>query len=100
MGDSGSELRERFEAPLERAAALTRRTMQAFPIRVWRRFLRRNGFLLSAGMSYQGLFAVFGLLYTGFASVGLWLGGSERAIRLVTRIAPITSPASSARTAW
>ncbi|GAA4477779.1 YihY/virulence factor BrkB family protein [Microbacterium panaciterrae] len=87
MAESESELRARLEAPIERAAALTRRTMRAFPIRVWRRFLQRNGFLLSAGMSYQGLFAVFGLLYIAFASAGLWLGGSERAIALLTAIA-------------
>ncbi|MFB7844610.1 YihY/virulence factor BrkB family protein [Microbacterium sp. NPDC056052] len=87
MVDSDSELRARFEAPIERAAAITRRTMRAFPIRVWRRFLQRNGFLLSAGMSYQGLFAVFGLLYIAFASAGLWLGGSQQAITLLTAIA-------------
>ena len=87
MVDSDSELRARFEAPIERAAAITRRTMRAFPIRVWRRFLQRNGFLLSAGMSYQGLFAVFGLLYMAFATAGLWLGGSDQAIALVTAIA-------------
>ncbi|MBS1675320.1 MAG: YihY/virulence factor BrkB family protein [Actinobacteria bacterium] len=61
--------------------------MRTFPIRVWRRFLQRNGFLLSAGMSYQGLFAVFGILYLAFASVGLWLGGSAQAIRIITAIA-------------
>ena len=87
MVDSEPELRARLEAPIERAAAITRRTMQAFPIRVWRRFLQRNGFLLSAGMSYQGLFAVFGLLYIAFASAGLWLGGSDQAIAMVTMIA-------------
>ncbi|MBS1904969.1 MAG: YihY/virulence factor BrkB family protein [Actinobacteria bacterium] len=54
--------------------------MQAFPIRVWRRFLQRNGFLLAASLSYQSLFAVFAVLYTAFAIVGLWLGGSELAI--------------------
>lgn len=87
MADTDAELRARLEAPIERAAALTRRTMRAFPIRVWRRFLQQGGFLLSAGMSYQGLFAVFGLLYIAFASAGLWLGGSERAIALLTAVA-------------
>lgn len=87
MAESDSELRARLEAPIERAAAITRRTMRTFPIRVWRRFLQRNGFLLSAGMSYQGLFAVFGILYLAFASVGLWLGGSAQAIRIITAIA-------------
>lgn len=67
-----------------RAVDLKERTLDAFPVRVWRRFLRHNGFLLSAGMSYQGLFALFGLLYITFAAVGLWLGGSERAIRALT----------------
>lgn len=80
MADSESELRARLEAPIERAAALTRRTMRTFPIRVWRRFLQRNGFLLAASLSYQSLFAVFAVLYTAFAIVGLWLGGSELAI--------------------
>lgn len=87
MAESDSERRARLEAPIERAAAITRRTMQAFPIRVWRRFLQRNGFLLSAGMSYQGLFAVFGLLYIAFASAGLWLGDSQRAIAVLTAVA-------------
>lgn len=87
MTDRESELRARIEVPLERAVALSRRTMKAFPIRVWRRFLRRNGFLLSAGMAYQGLFAVFGLLYIAFAAAGIWLGGSETAIRFVIDVA-------------
>lgn len=47
---------------------------------MWRRFLRRNGFLLAASISYQSLFAIFATLYTAFAAVGLWLGGSQAAI--------------------
>ncbi len=72
-------LRERFDAPIEAANSVRERALAAFPVRVWRHFLRQNGFLLSAGMSYQGLFALFALLYMAFAGVGIWLGGSDRA---------------------
>jgi len=75
-----SALRERLDEPIEHATALTRRTMAWFPVRVWRHFLRHNGFLLAASISYQSLFAVFAVLYTAFAIVGVWLGGSARAI--------------------
>lgn len=80
MVDSGPDLRARLEAPIGRAAAITRRTMRAFPIRVWRHFLQNNGFLLAASLSYQSLFTVFAVLYTAFAIVGLWLGASDAAI--------------------
>jgi len=69
-------VRERLDEPLARAAQV----VQWFPIRVWRHFLRHNGFLLAAGMSYQGIFAVFSALYLSFAAVGIWLGGSKPAI--------------------
>ena len=74
------ELRERFDEPIERATAITRRTLAWFPIRVWRQFLQHNGFLLAAAISYQSLFAIFAVLYTAFAIVGVWLGGSQSAI--------------------
>lgn len=73
-------LRGRFEAPLERVVELRDRTLAIFPVRVWRNFSYSNGFLLSAGMSYYVLFALFALLYVAFAGVGLWLGGSSAAI--------------------
>ena len=73
-------LHARFETPLNRATALTRRTLAWFPIRVWRHFLRHNGFLLAAGVSYQALFATFAGIYVAFAIAGLWLGGSPQAI--------------------
>ncbi|MCR2828486.1 YihY/virulence factor BrkB family protein, partial [Microbacterium sp. zg.Y909] len=75
-----SVLRERLDEPIERASALRRRTLAAFPVRVWRHFLRHNGFLLAASISYQSLFAMFAVLYFAFAIVGLWLGGSKQAI--------------------
>ncbi len=73
-------LRVRFDQPINRATALTRRTLAWFPIRVWRHFLQHNGFLLAAGVSYQSLFAIFGVIYLAFAIVGLWLGASNAAI--------------------
>ncbi len=73
-------MRDRFDTPLSKATALTRRTLATFPVRTWRHFLQHNGFLLAAGISYQGLFAFFAALYVAFAGIGLWLGGSEEAV--------------------
>lgn len=75
-------VRDRLDQPIARAAKLA----TLFPVRVWRHFLRHNGFLLAAGMSYQGLFAMFSALYLAFASVGIWLGGSPEAIRALIRV--------------
>lgn len=65
---------------MERATALTTRTLGLFPVRVWRHFLQHNGFLLAAGVSYQALFAIFAAVYLAFAIIGLWLGGSPEAV--------------------
>lgn len=65
---------------MERATALTQRTLGLFPVRVWRHFLQHNGFLLAAGVSYQALFAIFAAIYLAFAIAGLWLGGSTEAV--------------------
>lgn len=73
-------LRVRFDEPISKATAITQRTLGWFPVRVWRRFLQRNGFLLAAGVSYQALFATFAGIYVAFAIAGLWLGGSTEAI--------------------
>jgi membrane protein len=70
----------RLDAAVERATALTQRTLGLFPVRVWRHFLQHNGFLLAAGVSYQALFAIFAAIYVAFAIAGLWLGGSEEAV--------------------
>ncbi len=71
---------------MQRATELTRQTLSWFPIRVWRHFLRHNGFLLAAGVSYQSLFAIFGVLYLAFAIVGLWIGASPAAINRMIEI--------------
>jgi len=70
----------RLDAAVERATALTQRTLGLFPVRVWRHFLQHNGFLLAAGVSYQALFAIFAAIYLAFAIAGLWLGGSDEAV--------------------
>lgn len=71
---------------IERVTQLKDRTLAAFPVRVWRNFSFKNGFLLSAGMSYYVLFALFSLLYVAFAGAGLWLGGSTTAIGALVRL--------------
>lgn len=80
MSEPGSAIDGRLDAAVERATALTRRTLGLFPVRVWRHFLQHNGFLLAAGVSYQALFAIFAAIYLAFAIAGLWLGGSEEAV--------------------
>ncbi|MBD3941923.1 YihY/virulence factor BrkB family protein [Microbacterium sp. NEAU-LLC] len=79
-------LRERFDEPISKASALTRRTLGWFPVRVWRHFLQHNGFLLAAGVSYQALFATFAGIYVAFAIVGLWLGASQSAINWLVQL--------------
>lgn len=79
-------LRTRLEEPFERVVELKDRTLAAFPVRVWRNFSFSNGFLLSAGMSYYVLFALFALFYVVFAGAGLWLGGSATAIDALVRL--------------
>jgi len=80
VSEPGSATDGRLDAAVERATALTRRTLGLFPVRVWRHFLQHNGFLLAAGVSYQALFAIFAAVYLAFAITGLWLGGSEEAV--------------------
>jgi membrane protein len=78
---SGNEsFRERFEEPISRVSDLTQRTMALFPVRVWRHFLARNGFLLSSGMSYQALFAIFAAVYVVFAVAGIWLTADSQTL--------------------
>jgi membrane protein len=79
-------LRERFDEPIARAAALTQRTLAWFPVRVWRNFLQHEGFLLAAGVSYQALFAGFAAIYVVFAIAGLWLGDSVNAVQGLTAV--------------
>jgi len=93
---ASTALRQRFDEPLTRASEITRRTLAWFPIRVWRHFLRSNGFLLAASISYQSLFAMFAVVYVAFAVIGIWLGASttasSRAIDTMIRIINLYIP--------
>ena len=93
LGGDQASLRERFDAPISKATALTQRTLAWFPVRVWRHFLQHNGFLLAAGVSYQALFAIFAAIYVAFAIAGLWLGGSADAVEGSSTSSTATSPA-------
>ncbi|MFE5672389.1 YhjD/YihY/BrkB family envelope integrity protein [Agromyces sp. NPDC056523] len=85
--DVAESMRERFDEPIAKVEDLTQRTMALFPVRVWRHFLARNGFLLTAGMSYQSLFAVFAAIYIVFAVAGIWLLGDDETLdALITLI--------------
>lgn len=84
---SSRPFRTRLDARFERVVELKDRTLAVFPVRVWRNFSFNNGFLLSAGMSYYALFALFALIYVAFAGAGLWLGASAGAIDALVRLA-------------
>lgn len=64
--------RPAVERQLARLRRATSWTMNWFPVRVWRRVLAYNGLLLSAGVSYEALFATFAALYLGLAVFGVW----------------------------
>jgi len=76
----GEQARQRFEPQIHTVTTITEKTMALFPVRVWRLFLARNGFLLSAGMSYQALFAIFAAVYVVFAVAGIWLTGNPETL--------------------
>lgn len=74
-------IRDRLEEPISTVTTITHKTMALFPVRVWRHFLARNGFLLSAGMSYQAIFAIFAAVYVAFAVAGIWLTGNTNTLQ-------------------
>ena len=73
-------IRDRFEQPISTFSTLTQKTLALFPVRVWRHFLDRNGFILSSGMSYQALFAIFAAVYVAFAVFGIWLTSNDQTL--------------------
>ncbi|WP_022893682.1 YihY/virulence factor BrkB family protein [Agromyces subbeticus] len=85
-------LRDRFEAPISRVTTLTQKTLALFPVRVWRHFLDRNGFILSSGMSYQALFAIFAAVYVVFAVGGIWLTGNPETLNAFIRLLNTYAP--------
>jgi uncharacterized BrkB/YihY/UPF0761 family membrane protein len=46
------------------------------PTRVFMHYTARRGPILAAGLSYQGIFSVFGAVLAGFSVAGLVLAGS------------------------
>ena len=48
FAESSERLRDRIDGPLGHAEKLARGAAGWFPVRVWRRFLRHDGFLLAA----------------------------------------------------
>ncbi|WP_394551099.1 YhjD/YihY/BrkB family envelope integrity protein [Agromyces sp. MMS24-JH15] len=92
LAAASETIRERLDPQIRTVSRLTSRTLALFPVRVWRHFLAQNGFILSSGMSYQSLFAVFAGVYVLFAIAGIWFVGSEPAmnafVTLVNTYAP------------
>lgn len=72
--------------------ALVHKTLVLFPVRVWRHFLDKNGFLLAAGMSYQALFAVFAGVYVGTSIVVLWFGGRVETVDALVALVNFAIP--------
>lgn len=84
-----SEQKRGFKHHLRRAQRATAQLVIWFPIRVWRRVLQYNGLLLSAGVSYQALFATFAAVYVGISVFGLWFVSEDH--RLTTLIESINA---------
>ncbi|CAG7607119.1 Inner membrane protein YhjD [Leucobacter soli] len=62
------------------------------PWRAWSHLTDVGGSVLSAGMSYQAVFAVFAALWVGFGVFGTWLRGNdellESLVEQINRIVP------------
>jgi len=76
-------VRKSLEKPVEHASRMTTWVMNLRLYRVTRRFIMSDGNLLSAGMSYRAIFAVFAALWVGFSIIGFWLRGSPRLLNAV-----------------
>ncbi len=64
----------RLIAVIERTIAWV---MALKPVRVFIEFGEKRGYLLSAGLAYQSIFAVFAALWVGFSIAGLIVAGSR-----------------------
>lgn len=56
-----------------RVRAVVARAMRLLPVRVFLHYTGKRGPLLSGGLSYQSIFAVFAALWVGFSVAGLFL---------------------------
>jgi membrane protein len=88
MGDRTEPETTESGAPtlVQRVAALTERVFRLKPVRVLLRFTERDGDLLSAGMSFQSVFAVFAAIFVAFAVAGFWLRSSPEILAAVIDI--------------
>jgi membrane protein len=66
-------VKERIAAIIAWVTRIVEWVMRLRPVRVWFHYLERRGPLLSAGLSYQSIFAVFAGLWVGFAVAGVVL---------------------------
>nr|WP_256385991.1 YhjD/YihY/BrkB family envelope integrity protein [Leucobacter sp. wl10] len=72
---------------IARAGALWQRAQRTRPVRTFSHFTDVGGSVLSGGMSYQALFAVFAGLWLGFGIFGIVLRGRPELLEsLVTQI--------------
>jgi membrane protein len=55
---------------VQRVEAVVARVMRLKPVRVFNHYAERRGGLLSAGLSYQAIFALFAAIWVGFAIAG------------------------------
>lgn len=76
----------------ERITAIVERIMRLRPVRVFLRFAERDGDLLSAGMGFQSVFAVFAAVFVGFAVAGFWLQANPEILNAVITIVNTTVP--------
>jgi membrane protein len=88
MGDRSEPETTKPGAPTlaQRITALVDRVFRLKPVRVLLRFTERDGDLLSAGMSFQSVFAVFAAIFVAFAVAGFWLRSSPEVLAAVIDI--------------
>ncbi len=66
-------VKQRIDALVAWITGIVEWVMTLRPVRVWFHYLERRGPLLSSGLSYQSIFAVFAGLWVGFAVAGVVL---------------------------
>ena len=84
-----------------RAAAVCRRVwawlQRTRPYRAFSHFTDVGGSVLSAGMSYQALFAVFAALWLGFSVFGVMLAGRPELLETLLELDRITKKTAASR---
>lgn len=65
--------RDSSTGPVEQVKSAVERAQKSRPARVFQRYSQTNGSLLSGGMAYQSLFAIFAAVWVGFSVVGIYV---------------------------